>query len=97
MLASVQHLNPIPEIFPNSETVSEVFRFLVGLRSFEPSAGHDRGGYPSDLKDEQWTLMEPLLPPARVGPKGGRWEKHPRRRIVEWQRRDGEQGLGPAS
>ncbi|MFF1443400.1 transposase [Streptomyces sp. NPDC058295] len=27
--------------------------------------------------------MEPLLPPATVGPKGGRREKHPRRRIVE--------------
>jgi transposase len=40
------------------------------------------GGYPSDLTDEQWGLVEPLLPPARVGPKGGRREKHPRRRIV---------------
>lgn len=27
--------------------------------------------------------MEPLLPSARVGPKGGRREKHPRRRIVD--------------
>ncbi|MEU3498604.1 IS5 family transposase [Kitasatospora cineracea] len=41
------------------------------------------GGYPSDLADEQWALVEPLLPPARVGPKGGRREKHPRRRIVD--------------
>ncbi|MFE7931805.1 transposase [Streptomyces sp. NPDC057456] len=41
------------------------------------------GGYPSDLTDEQWALVEPLLPSARVGPKGGRWEKHPRRRIVD--------------
>ncbi|WP_406054067.1 IS5 family transposase [Streptomyces sp. NBC_01077] len=41
------------------------------------------GGYPSDLTDEQWALVEPLLPPARVGPKGGRREKHPRRRIVD--------------
>ena len=40
-------------------------------------------GYPSDLTDEQWALVEPLLPPARVGPKGGRREKHPRRRIVD--------------
>ncbi|MFF7047804.1 IS5 family transposase [Streptomyces griseorubiginosus] len=40
------------------------------------------GGYPSDLTDGQWALVEPLLPPARVGPKGGRREKHPRRRIV---------------
>lgn len=41
------------------------------------------GGYPSDLTDEQWALVEPLLPAARVGPKGGRREKHPRRRIVD--------------
>jgi len=30
-----------------------------------------------------WALVEPLLPSERVGPKGGRWEKHPRRRIVD--------------
>ncbi|MFG2368604.1 IS5 family transposase [Streptomyces mirabilis] len=42
-----------------------------------------RSGYPSDLTDEQWALVEPLLPAARVGPKGGRREKHPRRRIVD--------------
>jgi transposase len=41
------------------------------------------GGYPSDLTDEQWTLVELLLPPPRTGPKGGRREKHPRRRIVD--------------
>ncbi|MER7490782.1 IS5 family transposase [Streptomyces sp. NPDC126497] len=41
------------------------------------------GGYPSDLTDEQWVLVEPLLLAARVGPKGGRREKHPRRRIVD--------------
>ncbi|MFD5574909.1 transposase [Streptomyces cadmiisoli] len=40
-------------------------------------------GYPSDLTDEQWALVEPLLPAARVGPKGERREKHPRRRIVD--------------
>ncbi|MFG3718261.1 IS5 family transposase [Streptomyces massasporeus] len=40
-------------------------------------------GFPSDLADDQWVLVEPLLPPARVGPKGGRREKHPRRRIVD--------------
>ncbi|WP_309302911.1 IS5 family transposase [Streptomyces sp. PT12] len=40
-------------------------------------------GYPSDLTDQQWALVEPLLPPPRTGPKGGRREKHPRRRIVE--------------
>jgi len=32
--------------------------------------------YPSDLTDEQWALVEPLLPAPRTG---GRLEKHPRR------------------
>ena len=27
----------------------------------------DRKAYPSDLTDEQWTLLEPLLPPAEPG------------------------------
>src|SRR4051794_26104603 len=36
--------------------------------------------YPSDMSDEQWALIEPLLP----APKGGgRPEKHPRRDIVD--------------
>ncbi|MEV6649370.1 transposase [Streptomyces sp. NPDC051219] len=43
-------------------------------------AGQD---YPSDLTDEQWALVEPLLPAPRTGPKGGRREKHPRRRTVD--------------
>lgn len=37
-------------------------------------------GYPSDLTDDQWVLIEPLLPPVR---RRGRREKHERRRIVE--------------
>jgi transposase len=36
--------------------------------------------YPSDTSDEQWAIIEPLLPPARTG---GRPEKHPRRAIVD--------------
>ena len=36
--------------------------------------------YPSDLTDEQWALIEPLLPAPRTG---GRPEKHPRRSIVD--------------
>ncbi|CAO3426090.1 transposase [Azospirillum argentinense] len=30
---------------------------------------HDRSGlrYPSDLSDEEWRLVEPLIPPARRG------------------------------
>jgi transposase len=37
-------------------------------------------GYPSDLTDEQWAVVEPLVPAVR---SGGRPEKHTRRRIVE--------------
>ncbi|MFE9700519.1 transposase [Streptomyces sp. NPDC006270] len=48
----------------------------------ELSVSGSGGGYPSDLTDEQWALVEPLLPPARVGPKGRRRQTHPRRRIV---------------
>jgi transposase len=36
--------------------------------------------YPSDLTDEQWELVAPLLPAAKTG---GRPEKHPRRAIVD--------------
>lgn len=36
--------------------------------------------YPSDLTDDEWALVEPLLPPAG---SGGRPEKHPRRDIVD--------------
>lgn len=41
-------------------------------------------GYPSSTTDEQWALLEPLLPPAgNTGGKGGRSEKHPRRRVLD--------------
>jgi putative transposase len=33
-----------------------------------------RKRYPLDLTDEQWAIVEPLLPPATSGPRGG----HPR-------------------
>src|SRR5215217_4076611 len=39
-----------------------------------------RTGYPSDLTDQQWGLIVPLLPPVKTG---GRPEKHPRRAIVD--------------
>ncbi len=39
-----------------------------------------RKGYPSDLTDAQWELVEPLLPAPKTG---GRPEKHPRRLIVD--------------
>jgi len=42
-----------------------------------------RRGYPSDLSDGEWLLIEPLLPAPRWGgPAGGRPEAHPRREIV---------------
>src|SRR3954451_24242233 len=39
-----------------------------------------RSRYPSDTSDEQWALIEPLLPEPRPG---GRPEKHPRRAVVD--------------
>ena len=39
-----------------------------------------RASYPSDTSDEQWAVIEPLLPPAKTG---GRPEKHPRRDIID--------------
>jgi putative transposase len=35
--------------------------------------------YPSDLRDEEWTLLDPLIPRAR---KAGRPEKYPKRAIL---------------
>src|SRR5499426_4121310 len=35
-------------------------------------AHQSRKRYPSDLTDEQWTLVEPLLPPAKPRQRGGR-------------------------
>jgi len=34
--------------------------------------GLPRKGYPSDLTDEQWAIVEPLIPPAQQSPRGGR-------------------------
>ncbi|MGW1521591.1 transposase [Streptomyces sp. NPDC002287] len=40
--------------------------------------------YPSDTWDDEWALIEPLLPkPACETRTGGRPEKHPRREIVD--------------
>jgi transposase len=39
-----------------------------------------RQRYPSDTSDEQWALIEPLLPAVRPG---GRPEKHPRRDVLD--------------
>ena len=37
--------------------------------------------YPSDLDDEEWAVLEPLLPPVRAGGRG-RPAVHSRRAIV---------------
>lgn len=37
-------------------------------------------GYPSDLSDEEWTMLEPCF--ARSDPRGAR-SKYPKRRVVE--------------
>lgn len=34
--------------------------------------GLSRKGYPSDLTDEQWAIVEPMIPPAKRSPRGGR-------------------------
>ncbi|WP_199440507.1 IS5 family transposase [Umezawaea beigongshangensis] len=40
--------------------------------------------YPTDLTDAQWAELDPLLPdPACLAGRGGRWEKHCRRLIVD--------------
>jgi transposase len=40
--------------------------------------------YPSDLTDEQWAVLEPLLPPMLCDtPLGGRPEKHRRRAMID--------------
>jgi putative transposase len=42
-----------------------------------------RRGYPSDVSDAEWSLIEPLLPaPGWLTAAGGRPEAHPRREIV---------------
>lgn len=43
------------------------------------------GFYPSSsMTDQQWALVEPLLPPpGNRGGRGGRPEKHPRRRVLD--------------
>ena len=38
-----------------------------------------RRAYPTDLSDAQWTILEPLVPPAKPG---GRPALHPRRELV---------------
>src|SRR5438445_7174992 len=39
-----------------------------------------RKGYPSDLSDREWAILEPLIPAPKTG---GRPAKHSRREIVD--------------
>src|SRR5262249_4972580 len=36
-----------------------------------PRYNRDKLRYPSDLTDEEWALVEPLIPPAKHGGRGG--------------------------
>src|SRR5215510_6988736 len=41
-----------------------------------------RRKYPSDLTDEQWAIMEPLIPPPKSSPRGGRPRKVNMREVL---------------
>jgi putative transposase len=41
-----------------------------------------RKKYPSDVTDEPWTLVAPLLPPAQSNPRGGRPRQVDRREVL---------------
>ncbi|WP_420900436.1 transposase [Micromonospora tulbaghiae] len=55
------------------------WRHDIGCRGGQGGAVSARRGYPSDLTDAQWSLIELLLPEPNTD---GRREKHPRREIV---------------
>jgi len=44
--------------------------------------GQRRKQYPSDLTDEQWAIVAPLLPPAKRSPRGGRPRKVHMREVL---------------
>ena len=44
--------------------------------------GQVRKKYPSDLTDEQWAIMEPMIPPAKQSPRGGRPRKVNMREVL---------------
>src|SRR5262245_49701956 len=41
-----------------------------------------RKKYPSDLTDEQWAIVAPLIPPAKAGPRGGHPRQGDRREVL---------------
>ena len=43
----------------------------------------ERAAYPSDIADEEWSYLDPLLPGPKCGtPRGGRPQEFPTREIV---------------
>jgi putative transposase len=44
--------------------------------------GQIRKKYPSDLTDEQWAIVAPLIPPAKQSPRGGRPRKVNMREVL---------------
>src|SRR2546421_3524189 len=44
--------------------------------------GLPRKGYPSDLADEQWAIVEPLIPAAQQSPRGGHPRQVDRREVL---------------
>ena len=43
---------------------------------------HPRKKYPSDLTDGQWAIVEPLIPPPKSSPRGGRPRQVERREVL---------------
>jgi putative transposase len=44
--------------------------------------GHKRKKYPSDLTDEPWAILAPMIPPAKQNTRGGRPRKVDRREVL---------------
>ena len=44
--------------------------------------GQIRRKYPSDLTDEQWAIVEPLIPPVKRSPRGVRPRKVHMREVL---------------
>ena len=44
--------------------------------------GLSRKVYPSDLTDEQWAIVAPMIPPAKQSPRGGRPRKVDMREVL---------------
>src|SRR3989475_9247939 len=45
--------------------------------------GHLREKYPSDLTDEQWAILAPMIPPAKQNTQGGRPRKVDMREVLK--------------